>query len=360
MTASPVVSPSTHDLAASRGVQIVVGLDRLRGHRGEIEALAQRCGAPVTGRSTWMMASVCDDPQPWGVLLRDPAGFLRAAAVLVEARGDAAVADVVTLAGTDPASQGHRGALLADDRLWARRLGIALAGALPSHTRGWAIEIGPIAADSATLEGFLAGFPQLISSAVEPIPMIRRQPDHDSAADYLSPAMRRTLRKATNRLAADACALEIRFTRSYTEIAELLPDIERCHRDRDHERGRTSDLDDDGNRATWHNRLRELALDGLLEVSTAHIEGALAAHVVGILDGETYRVLEGHFVTEWGRYAPGRLLEAAVVQRMLDDPTMTALDWMTSVAPESLLAANDAQPMIMLRAGLTSRAAYAG
>jgi hypothetical protein len=45
---------------------------------------------------------------------------------------------------------------------------------------------------------------------------------------------------------------------------------------------------------------------------------------------------------------------------MLDDPTMTALDWMTSVAPESLLAANDAQPMIMLRAGLISRAAYAG
>jgi hypothetical protein len=81
----------------------------------------------------------------------------------------------------------------------------------------------------------------------------------------------------------------------------------------------------------------------------------LAAHVIGIRDGETYRILEGHFVTDWARYAPGRLLEAAVVQRMLDEPAMNTLDWMTSVAPESLLATNASGEMVMLRAGVGVR-----
>jgi hypothetical protein len=71
--------------------------------------------------------------------------------------------------------------------------------------------------------------------------------------------------------------------------------------------------------------------------------------VVGIRDRSAYRVLEGHFATAWARYAPGRLLETAVIQRMLDEPTMSLLDWMTSVAPESLVAQNDAQPVVVLR-----------
>ena len=125
---------------------------------------------------------------------------------------------------------------------------------------------------------------------------------------------------------------------------------------RDHDRGRVSDLDDAEGLRTWRGRLTDLALDGLLEVATARIDGALAAHVVGVRDSTTYRVLEGHYVTAWGRYAPGRLLEAAVVQKMLDEPDMIALDWMTSVAPESLLATNASASMVVLRAGLGRRA----
>ena len=76
---------------------------------------------------------------------------------------------------------------------------------------------------------------------------------------------------------------------------------------------------------------------------------SFAAYVLGIVDGPVYRLLEGRFDTGWARYSPGRLLEAAVVQRMLDDPALTTLDWMTSVASEALLATNDADPMVVLR-----------
>jgi Acetyltransferase (GNAT) domain len=353
MTAAPLMAASTDLLPGNTGVQVVAGLDRLRGHRGELEALAQRCGAAVSARSTWMLASDTAGNQPWGVLVRDPAGFLRAAAVLVEVGGINGASHIVTFAGSD---LGHRGALLADDRLWARRLGIALSRTLPGRVRGWAVELGPIDADAASIGGFVAGFPQLDAIDVAPIPMIQREPGLDEAADYLTPAMRRTLRKATNRLETDGRTFEVRFTRGYSEICAMLPALEDCHRDRDHDRDRPSELDDDETRATWRRRLTGLALDGLLEIATAHVDGKLAAHVVGIRDGAIYRVLEGHFVTAWGRYAPGRLLETAVVQRMLDEPDMTALDWMTSVAPESLLATNAVAPMIMLRAGLGGRA----
>ncbi|HEY3925231.1 MAG TPA: GNAT family N-acetyltransferase [Acidothermaceae bacterium] len=351
MTAAPLMAASTDLLSGTTGVQIVVGIDGMRAHRGELESLAQRCGAAITARSTWTLANA-GTGEPWAVLVRDPSGFLRAGSVLVEVRGAGRTSHIVTFAGSD---LGHRGAVLADDKLWARRLGIALSRTLPARTSGWAIELGPLDPESTTLAGFLAGFPQLVPVDVDPIPMIRREPGLDEATDYLTPAMRRTLRKATNRLTTDHRTFEVHFTRSQSEIRALMPALEESHRNRDHDRGRSSDLDDDETRQTWRSRLTDLALDGMLEVATAHIDGTLAAHVIGIRDGDTYRVLEGHFVTAWARYAPGRLVEAAVVQRMLDEPQMVALDWMTSVAPESLLATNAAAPMVMLRAGLGQR-----
>ena len=67
------------------------------------------------------------------------------------------------------------------------------------------------------------------------------------------------------------------------------------------------------------------------------------AHVVGI------DILEGNLATRWARYAPGRVLESAVLQRVLDDRAMDYLDWMSAVASEHLLAANDVQPVSMVR-----------
>ncbi|HEY0871431.1 MAG TPA: hypothetical protein VGD55_13605, partial [Acidothermaceae bacterium] len=86
MTAAPLMAASTDLLSGTTGVQIVSGLHGVREHRGELEALAQRCGAAITARSTWTLANA-GSGQPWAVLVRDPSGFLRAASVLVEVRG---------------------------------------------------------------------------------------------------------------------------------------------------------------------------------------------------------------------------------------------------------------------------------
>jgi CelD/BcsL family acetyltransferase involved in cellulose biosynthesis len=163
--------------------------------------------------------------------------------------------------------------------------------------------------------------------------------------------MRRSLRKATNRIAADERRVQTRFTTDPAEIVALVPHLERVHRQRDHIHGRISDLDDAVRHETWRHRVRELCGIGVLELAMLDIDGELAAYTLGVTDGSVYRLLEGRFVTDWARYSPGRLLEAAVVERFLADEELTMFDWMTSVAAESLLGHNAEDPMVLVQLG---------
>jgi CelD/BcsL family acetyltransferase involved in cellulose biosynthesis len=113
--------------------------------------------------------------------------------------------------------------------------------------------------------------------------------------------------------------------------------------------GRISDLDDVIRHRIWRHRVCDLAEEGLLELATLQVDGELAAYTLGVLDGAAYRLLEGRFVTRWARYSPGRLLEAVVVERALSQQGATVFDWMTAIAPESLLGRSGADPMVVVR-----------
>src|SRR5262249_59834162 len=62
------------------------------------------------------------------------------------------------------------------------------------------------------------------------------------------------------------------------------------------------------------------AVRGELEVATLRLDGQLAAYVVALTDGPTYRVFDGRFAPAWRRYSPGRRLEAAVVDHACRGP----------------------------------------
>ena len=81
------------------------------------------------------------------------------------------------------------------------------------------------------------------------------------------------------------------------------------------------------------------------------IDGVLAAYVIALIDGTTYRVLDGRMNTDLSAYSPGRILESAVLERALEDGETELFDWMTGVAPETILAANVWQPRWSLVAG---------
>jgi hypothetical protein len=293
------------------------------------------------------------DARPWAVTVRGAEGELRAAVFLITIPGRAA--DTVWLAGS---LMGHRSPLLAVDEEAARDLGMAFMDALGSRSRRAWVELGPVDPAYGYLDAFLAGAPGLIAFDADPVPVVRRTGSVD-AADYLSANMQRTLRKAHNRLRRDGHAYRLAHTRLPDEILSRLPELDRCHRERDHAQGRLSDLDDPRSRRVWFARLRRLAAAGQLELATIEIDGELGAYVLGLVDRGWYRVLEGHLVTRWTRYAPGRILETSVVDRALKAPDLGNVDWMTSRAPDRLLCSNAVEPVLTLRLGWTALTARA-
>jgi GNAT acetyltransferase-like protein len=340
-----LAAPAARQLAPLRS-QIVRRDALVELARTELDHLALRSGATTTARGTWLAATVraVPDRDSWGVVVRDGDGTLRAAAVLLEGQGNGYTS--VSLAGCAP---GHRSAVLADGPASAALLGHALGEELVGHGRPMTMVLGPIDSGAPWLEDFAATIPGAEIDDVDPIPAVRRTESVD-AADYLGASMRRTLRKAANRLQADGRRTTFGFTRDSAEIASMLPALMDVHRARNHGQGRFSELDDPVGRRIWNGRVVGLAADGTLEVSTLCIDDRLAAQVIALVEPTTYRVLEGFMVTEYARYAAGRVLEAAVLQRFLDEPALERLDWMTAVAPESLLAANELQPVSVVRA----------
>ncbi|NAZ86706.1 GNAT family N-acetyltransferase, partial [Kineococcus indalonis] len=226
----------------------------------------------------------------------------------------------------------------------AGALGRALAEG--AAARGTRLELADLP-DDATTRALAAG----AGAAVEPlapVPLLHR-PQQGEPVDLLSHGMRKNLRKARNRIATDGVTARVSFTSGSAELEELLPELEQAYRDRDDAHGLRCALDTPAGRDAWLARARELTAAGALEVAALHLDGVLAAYVLGLRDGGRYGVLEGRFRTRFARYAPGRLVEFCVLERALRSDGVQALDWMTGVAPETLLAADGADARVAVR-----------
>jgi hypothetical protein len=315
---------------------------------GDLSALAMNSGAPLTGRPPWSLATsaASDFLQPWALLARDESGMPVGAVVLLDHVQDPR-AVLTTLAGTDG---GHRGSILARDPVVAHALGHAVRRALDDQSHPSTVVLGPLPAGCPIVHAFATGLAGSRQDPAAPIPVIRRDAGTDPES-YLAHGMRRAQRKATNRLNSDGRSSSIRFTSNADEILGMLPALEQVHRQRDHVHGRISDLDDAVRHTAWRHRVRDMTDAGVLELAMLDIDGELAAYTLGVVDGSFYRLLEGRFVTEWARYSPGRLLEVAVVERVLADEQLETFDWMTAIAPESLLGQNAEDPMILVQFG---------
>lgn len=317
------------------------GVDAVSAQAARLSELAESVpGTPVTARWPWLSASVLKparSEQPWLVSVSAGEDLVAAAVLLDDFSGTVLR---TSLAGT---AENHRGALLARDEPAGTQLGSALADALMSEMREFAV--GPVCQDPA-LAALLNGLPiGLIVDEVS-VPVVHTA---DDSSLGISHGIARTLRKAGNRMTADGVQPEIAVTADGPEITGLLPLLESIFRDRDHAGGRQSPLDDPERRRLWQWRVLALAGEGDLRLATLRLNGDLAAYVLGIEDGNVYRVLEGRYVARWARYAPGRVLEAAVLDGVVASDGFDVFDWMTAVAPETLLAANDVDPLVVIR-----------
>jgi hypothetical protein len=346
-----VVVTAAVEVAAESPLWVDVVQDRvqLEADSIELDELAHRCALPVTARSAWTRAALDSVPaaEPLAILVRDDLGALRAAAVLLVLPGPGT--DTVVL----PSGLDHRGGFAADDAWAAAALGDALAEVLRSRPRPTLVRLGPVSVHNQSLTRLQAALPGAKLVHADPIPAVEREWSTD-VQDYLFHGIRRGLRRARNRLAADGRTMDIAFTADAADIARFAPVMEEASRERDHAHGRPSPLDDSISRLLWHRRLQYLLTSGVVELATLHIDGRFAAYVLGLTDYPDYRVLEGRFVGEFARYSPGRMLEAAVVQRVLSDTDFERLDWMTATAPETLLATNASDEVVMLQVEMSA------
>ena len=303
----------------------------------EFDALAVQAGVPVTARAAWIRALLVADPlaDPWAVVVRGTQGALRAAAILLE---DDRLATLAAGGG------GYRAGVPTADSAAVAALGEGLQR--EADGRGTPLGFATLPETAETAE--LAGAVCALTEPEAPIPGVDVRVGGD-VMDRLSHGVARTLRKARNRLTADDRVAIVAVTAQDTDVVAALPAMEQAYRSRDREHGLACPLDTPLGLAGWRERIRQLLQDRCLELATLTIDGTLAAYVLGVRDGSRYGVLEGHFDTTWARYSPGRLLEASVLRRALADPGVDSFDWMTAVAPESLLTAGTSEPVVTLR-----------
>ncbi|HUR18486.1 MAG TPA: GNAT family N-acetyltransferase [Acidimicrobiales bacterium] len=319
-------------------VEVISGPTLLDDLGADLDDLHDATDAPITARRPWLTAwlGAFTAGTPSAVTVRSgPSGRLDAVALLcsVETEGVVEVAAV-----------GHgrndRGRLPARTPDACDALADGLVGFLDSMDSEWALRVEQLPADdpvaSRLVDRLEIGF--ILPGGL--VPRIEFQDEAGHLEGLLGRGMRKQLRRARARMEAEGIQACLSFEVESGRIAELLDEIEATHRARDHAVGRSSDIDAEPARQFWRDVISRHAARCEVEVATLRFGPSLAAYVVSLLDGESYRVLDGRFDTEWSRFSPGRLVETATLEKAFGDGRFSNLDWMNSVASEKLVAAN--------------------
>ena len=346
-----LLTPQHKSAAANRSlpqldVAVVEGDHVLADLSADLGALHAELRVPVNARLRWLQvwASLETSWTPWAVLVRErESGRLSAAALLARREADG-VHEIVAM-GHGPFGTTRLAARKSSALVLAR----AVADQIAALSAPWTLTLDNLGEDDLVAQALMELLPNATRTPVSSVPFVDLAKLRNGADPYTQ-NMRRQLRKAENRLATDGLRADVQFARTDPEIRLLLPQLERIHVDRDHAAGRASDLDNASNRQLWQRLILAHTVGDQIEVATLGINGSIVAFVVGIRDGRTYRVFDGHFDTVWARYSPGRLIECAVLQHLIADEQYDTVDWMIGVAPEKILVATGASDGLVLRA----------
>ncbi len=340
-----------HEPAAATRAQVTILSDwrALRPLEPAIAALHRAAGTPVTARLSWWRSAVMADHGAVPVVLSrpGPGGTLSAAALIALRDQDGGPQITSGRPHSDDlweiaaVSAGARQTVLADLARFAREQG-----------RSWQLTLTGLrdGDDAAWLAGQL---PAGRAVPVPPVPGI----DFTAGEMTFAPGILRGLDRAGRRIGQHALTEKIQFEREPARLATLRDEIEAVHLARDHDAGRVSDLDDSAGAAFWRSVYDRHAASGELEVATLRLDGHLAAYVIALVDPPAYRVFDGRFAPSWRLYSPGRRLEAAVVDHARRGP-FRVLDWMSSVAPEKLVASTCTEPRWAVTAAGDPQAAF--
>ena len=234
----------------------------------------------------------------------------------------------------------------------------AIVDTLSSLRQPWSLHLEQLAAGDPVAVAVAAGLDGARLQQDRRVPRVSLT-SGDDLRGYLSRNTHKSLKKAHNRLEREGHVVAYAFDRDPGAVASLLADIERVHRQRDHDLHRVSDLDDPAELNFWRRVILQHTMRGEVEIATLRIDGSLAAYVVSLLDGSSYRVYDGRFDSDFAHLAPGRLLESAALERALADSQYTELDWWSGLSAEKLLTENVSFPREWLSASTRTDASLA-
>ena len=297
--------------------------------RDDIARLLDRAHPELLPRLTAMRRELCaardtDELHAFALLL---GGSVRAVAVFA--------ADEDRRLTALGAEFGHAVELAAMTTALAEQFGAAVRRLVRSRFPGWTVSAGPFA-DGADTRAFGRGLG--MTARFESVPVIRI----DSARPlrhHLSENRDKTLRRMRNRVARECRSVQFVTTCDPDALTPWLDPITALKRDRAIAHGDNAVLQD-GRLHLWRRRLLAHFQHGSARLDLLLLEGAVAAYNVSLVQGRAWRVWEGYAAQSWSRFSPGRLLESHLLETALGLGNVDLVDWMTSVAPEAILASN--------------------
>ncbi len=327
-------------------IEVLQGLRQVERIVPLLEAFHARVGAPVTARLPWLSSwfKLHPEAELICIVVRSSSGELEAAALLGKQR----VGERIRLFSFNN-QMANVASIFASNPYAADLLAGAISDVVQASKGDWSLDLHQIVGTNDVADAMGKYLPSLIRETQLSVPQVLLTPGIDLAS-LLSKNMRKHLRQAHTRLADRSSEWHVDFHRESEKIMALLPEIEEIHIGRDHAQRNVSDLDDTLELRFWQETIVTHTYTDELEVATLTINGSIAAYVISLIDGNSYRVLDGRMNGSFAEFSPGRILETATLERVINDNSFATFDWMTGVAPETILAANFWQPRVTLHA----------
>jgi diguanylate cyclase len=329
--------------------EVIRGTRHLESTLVELEAFHRAVNAPITSRWSWLSSwfQLHPDAEVQCLLVRSSTGTIDAAALLARQRDG----EVVRFFSVNNQSANVASIFARDDKS-AEILAQGIADLVVGCNGRWTLELSQIAGDNRVAEALKKCFPHAETINELSVPQVLLTSGL-TVDGLLSKNMRKQLRRVKTKLSILSDEWKVDFHRGTASIMALLPEIESIHISRDHAQRNESDLDDAFERRFWQETVVTHTYTDELELATLTINGSIAAYVISLVDGGAYRVLDGRMNGSFAEFSPGRILETATLERALADDDVEVFDWMTGVAPETILAVNHWQERSTFRVAVT-------
>jgi diguanylate cyclase len=327
-------------------IEVLQGLRQVERILPTLESFHARTKAPISARWPWLSSwfKLHPEAELVCVSVSSSSNEMQAAALLGKRRdGDRVRLFSINNQMANVASMFSINARAADV------LASAIADFARSSSDDWTLDLHQIAGINEVADALGKYLPSASQETQLSVPQVLLT-QGIALESLLSKNMRKALRRVHTRLVNQSVAWQVDFHRGSDKIMALLPEIEEIHIGRDHAQRNVSDLDDILERRFWQETIVTHTYTDELEVATLTINDAIAAYVISLVDGDAYRVLDGRMNGLFAEFSPGRILETATLERVIKDPSFVTFDWMTGVAPDTILAANFWQARQTVRA----------